>query len=53
MSRQELYDACAEGWVAESAEPVWGEVNPAFTAEFLERFPDDGLKMWFAVIRRK
>ncbi len=47
--RQGLYDAFADGWDVESVQPVRGEVNPAFTAEF----PKDGSKMWFAVIRRK
>ena len=53
VSSQELYDAFAEGWEVESVQSVWGEVNPAFRAEFPGKFPDAGLKMRFAVIRRK
>jgi SAM-dependent methyltransferase len=53
VSRQELYDAFAEGWVVESVRPVRGEINPAFTAEFPEEFPDGGPQMWFVVIRRE
>jgi hypothetical protein len=51
VSLQELYDAFADGWEVESVQPVLGEVNPAFTAEFPDAYPE-GSKMWFAVIRR-
>lgn len=51
VSRQELYDAFADGWDVESLELVRGEVNPAFAAEFPEEFANR--KMWFAIIRRK
>jgi hypothetical protein len=40
--------AFAEGWNVESLQSVWGEVSA-----FLAEFPNGGLKMWFAVIRRK
>jgi SAM-dependent methyltransferase len=51
VSRQELYDAFADAWDVESLELVGGEVNPAFAAEFPEKFAN--MKMWFAIIRRK
>jgi SAM-dependent methyltransferase len=51
VSRQELYDAFANGWDIESLELVGGEVNPAYEAEFPEKFANK--KMWFAIIRRK
>ena len=51
VSRQELYDAFADGWDIQSLELADGEVNPAFEAEFPGEFADR--KMWFAVIRRK
>ena len=38
VSRQELYDAFADDWDVESLELVGGEVNPAFAAEFPEKF---------------
>ena len=47
FSRQDLYDAFADGWEIESVQLVGGEVNPAFEEEYR-----DG-KMWFAIIRRK
>jgi cyclopropane fatty-acyl-phospholipid synthase-like methyltransferase len=54
VSRQDLYDAFADGWEVESVrsvrESVRGEVNPAFTAASPEEYP---WKMRFAVIRRK
>jgi SAM-dependent methyltransferase len=53
ISRQELYDDFADGWDVESVQPVLGELNPAFMAEHPEVFPAGGVKMWFAVIRRK
>ncbi len=53
VSRQELYDDFADGWDVEFVQPVLGELNPAFMAEHPEVFPAGGVKMWFAVIRRK
>jgi SAM-dependent methyltransferase len=53
VSRQELYDAFADGWDIESVQSVRGEINPAYTAEFPDEFPKGGPKMWFAIIRRK
>jgi cyclopropane fatty-acyl-phospholipid synthase-like methyltransferase len=49
VSRQELYDAFADGWEVESVQPVQIEVNPAFTDM---TFSKGGPKAWFAVIRR-
>jgi SAM-dependent methyltransferase len=49
VSRQELYDAFADGWEVESIQPARCEVNPAFTEiEFSDGVP----KLWFAIIRR-
>ena len=50
MSRQELYDAFADGWEVESVQPARGEVNPEFTEV---RFSEGGPKAWFAIIRRQ
>jgi SAM-dependent methyltransferase len=50
VSRQELYDAFADGWELESVQPVRCEVNPEFTEV---QFSEGGPKAWFAVIRRK
>jgi SAM-dependent methyltransferase len=50
VSRQELYDAFANGWEVESIEAVQIELNPEFTEV---KFSDGGPKAWFAVIRRK
>jgi SAM-dependent methyltransferase len=50
VSRQELYDAFADGWEIASLELTDGEVNPAFEAEFPGQFADK--KMWFAIINR-
>jgi cyclopropane fatty-acyl-phospholipid synthase-like methyltransferase len=50
VTRQELYDAFADGWQVESIQPARGEVNPAFTAV---TFSEGGPKAWFAVVRRK
>ncbi len=50
VSRQELFDAFAEGWEVESVQPVQVEVNPEFTAA---TFSEGGPKAWFAVVRRK
>jgi SAM-dependent methyltransferase len=50
VSRQELAEAFADGWVVESIEPVRFEVNPEFTGI---TFSEGGPQAWFAVIRRK
>jgi SAM-dependent methyltransferase len=50
VSRQELYDAFAEGWQVESVQPCQFEVNPEFTEV---EFSEGGPKAWFAVVRRK
>jgi cyclopropane fatty-acyl-phospholipid synthase-like methyltransferase len=50
VSRQELYDAFADGWAIESVEPVQCEINPDFKEA---KFSEGGPKMWFAVVRRK
>jgi cyclopropane fatty-acyl-phospholipid synthase-like methyltransferase len=50
VSRQELFDAFAEGWEVESVQPVQVEVNPEFTAV---TFSEGGPKAWFAVVHRK
>jgi SAM-dependent methyltransferase len=50
VSRQELYDAFADGWEVESVQPSRLEANPEST-DFT--FSEGGAKAWFAVIRRK
>jgi cyclopropane fatty-acyl-phospholipid synthase-like methyltransferase len=50
VSRQELYDAFADGWEVESVRPCQIEVNPEFTEI---KFSEGGPKAWFAVVRRK
>jgi hypothetical protein len=50
VSRRELYDAFANGWVIESIQLTQCEVHPAFTEV---QFSDGGPKVWFAVIRRQ
>ena len=50
VSRQELYDAFADGWKLELVQPARFEVNPEFTEV---KFSEGGPKAWFAVIRRK
>jgi cyclopropane fatty-acyl-phospholipid synthase-like methyltransferase len=50
VSRQELYDAFADGWVVESIDPVRLELNPEFTEV---EFSEGGPRAWFAVVRRK
>ena len=50
VSRQELYEAFADGWEVESVQPARAELNPEFTEV---KFSEGGLKTWFAVIRRK
>jgi SAM-dependent methyltransferase len=49
VSRQELYDAFADGWEVESVQPCQIEVNPEFTEV---KFSEGGPRAWFAVIRR-
>jgi hypothetical protein len=49
VSRQELYDAFADGWEVESVQPARCEIHPEFTEV---KFSEGGPKMWFAVIRR-
>jgi cyclopropane fatty-acyl-phospholipid synthase-like methyltransferase len=49
VSRQELYDAFADGWEVESVEPTRFDVNPDFTEV---TFSEGGPKAWFAVVRR-
>jgi len=50
VSRQELYDAFADGWQVESVQLVQVEINPEFTEI---KFSEGGPKAWFAVIRRR
>jgi SAM-dependent methyltransferase len=50
VSRQELYDTFADGWIVESIQPVQIEISPAFTEV---KFSEGGPKAWFAIIRRK
>src|SRR5262249_50141097 len=49
VSRQELYDAFADGWEGESVQPARCELNPLFTEVAVS---EGGPKMWFAVVRR-
>jgi cyclopropane fatty-acyl-phospholipid synthase-like methyltransferase len=49
VSRQELYEAFADGWDVESVQPARCEVNPEFTEV---SFSQGGPKVWFAVICR-
>ncbi len=50
VSRQELYDAFADGWEVESIQPSRFEVNPEAMGM---SFSTGGPRMWFAVIRRR
>jgi SAM-dependent methyltransferase len=50
VSRQELYDAFADGWEVESIQPCQFELNPEFTEV---QFSAGGPKAWFAVVRRR
>jgi cyclopropane fatty-acyl-phospholipid synthase-like methyltransferase len=50
VSRQELYDAFADGWQVESVQPARVEVNPEVTDV---TFSEGGPKAWFAIVRRK
>jgi cyclopropane fatty-acyl-phospholipid synthase-like methyltransferase len=49
VSKKELHDAFAEGWVIESIEPVQVEVSPDLKDM---TFSEGGPKAWFAVMRR-
>jgi SAM-dependent methyltransferase len=49
VSRQELQDAFAKGWVIESIEPSRYEVRPDLKDL---TFSEGGPKAWFAIIRR-
>jgi cyclopropane fatty-acyl-phospholipid synthase-like methyltransferase len=49
VSRQELYDAFADGWAVESVRPARCAVHPGFTEV---TFSEGGPKVWFAVIRQ-
>jgi cyclopropane fatty-acyl-phospholipid synthase-like methyltransferase len=49
VSRQELFDAFADGWEVESIQRARADLNP----DFIEvRFSEGGLMTWFAIIRR-
>jgi cyclopropane fatty-acyl-phospholipid synthase-like methyltransferase len=50
VSRQELYEAFADGWEVESVQATRAEVRPEFTEV---QFSEGGPKAWFAVVRRK
>jgi cyclopropane fatty-acyl-phospholipid synthase-like methyltransferase len=50
VSKQELYDAFADGWRIESLLPSQFEVSPEFTEV---KFTEGGPKAWFAVICRR
>jgi cyclopropane fatty-acyl-phospholipid synthase-like methyltransferase len=50
VSRQELYDAFADGWEVESVQPARCNVRPDFTEA---TFSEGGPKVWFAIIRRQ
>jgi hypothetical protein len=49
VSRQELYEAFADGWEIESVQPTRTEVDPEFTEV---TFSEGGPKAWLAVVRR-
>ncbi len=53
VSKEALYEVFAKDWEVESVRMVRGELSPAFTAEFPEKYPDGDPGMWFAIIRRK
>ena len=50
VSRQELFNAFADGWQVESVTAVQFEISPKFTEV---KFSEGGPKAWFATIRRK
>jgi len=49
VSKQELHDTFAQGWLIESIEPTRAEVRPDFK-DFT--FSEGGPKAWFVVVRR-
>jgi cyclopropane fatty-acyl-phospholipid synthase-like methyltransferase len=49
VSKKELHDAFAKGWVIESIEPTRAEVRPDFKDL---QFSEGGPKAWFVVVRR-
>ena len=49
VSKKELHDAFAEGWVIESIEPTRAEVRPDLKDL---TFSEGGPKAWFVVVRR-
>ena len=49
VSKKELHDAFAQGWVIESIEPTRAEVRPDLKDL---TFSESGPKVWLAVIRR-
>ena len=49
VSRQELQDAIAEGWIIESVDPVRFEVRPDLKDL---AFSEGGPRAWFVVARR-
>jgi hypothetical protein len=50
VSRQELYDAFADGWDVVIVQPTQFEINPGFTEV---KFSEGGPKAWFAIVRRQ
>lgn len=52
VSRQELYDAFADGWEVESVEPIRYELNPESKFADVEA-PASGAQAWLAIIRRE
>jgi cyclopropane fatty-acyl-phospholipid synthase-like methyltransferase len=52
VSRQELDEAFAEGWVVESVREVRYEINPKATFSGAVA-PEGGARGWFAVVRRE
>jgi SAM-dependent methyltransferase len=50
VSRQELYDAFADGWDVVFVQPAQFEINPGFTEV---KFSEEGPKAWFAIVRRQ
>jgi len=52
ISLEQLARVFSDGWQVESVESVQGEINPQFVAQHPDAFPQEGPKMWFAVIRR-
>jgi cyclopropane fatty-acyl-phospholipid synthase-like methyltransferase len=49
VSKEELHDAFAQGWVIESIQPVQVEVRPDLKDM---TFSEGGPKAWFVVVRR-